>query len=52
MDEAVMRKHIELYVNEYTEELGSAGEQAIRVLFRKAQEAGLIPGLDMARIFY
>jgi 1,4-dihydroxy-6-naphthoate synthase len=52
MDEAVMRKHIGLYVNEYSEELGPVGEQAIRVLFRKAFEAGLIPDLDMEQIFY
>jgi len=52
MDEAVMRRHIELYVNEYTEDLGGEGEQAIRVLFRKALQAGLIPNLDMEQIFY
>jgi hypothetical protein len=42
MDEAVMRQHIQLYVNEYSEDLGPAGEEAIRVLFRKAHEAGLM----------
>jgi 1,4-dihydroxy-6-naphthoate synthase len=52
MNEAVMRQHIELYVNEYTEDLGPAGEHAIRVLFQKAAEAGLIPPQDIARIFY
>ena len=52
MDEAVMRQHIQLYVNEYSEDLGPVGEEAIRVLFRKACEAGLIPDLDMERIFY
>ena len=52
MDEAVMRQHIQLYVNEYTEDLGAEGERAIRVLFQKAHEAGLIAAQDMEHIFY
>jgi 1,4-dihydroxy-6-naphthoate synthase len=51
MDEQVMRQHIELYVNEYTEALGPAGEQAIRKLFQKAADAGLIEPAS-ADIFY
>lgn len=51
MDEQVMRKHIELYVNEYTEALGPAGEQAIRMLFQKAAQAGIIEPAS-ADIFY
>jgi 1,4-dihydroxy-6-naphthoate synthase len=52
MDEHVMRQHIELYVNEYSEDLGPIGEQAIRVLFRKAAEAGLTPADKASQIFY
>jgi 1,4-dihydroxy-6-naphthoate synthase len=52
MDEAVMRQHIELYVNEYTEDLGAEGVHAIRTLFRKGAEAGLIPPQNMDQIFY
>jgi 1,4-dihydroxy-6-naphthoate synthase len=52
MDEDVMRRHIELYVNEYTEELGLEGSRAIEVLFQKAAEAGLIPRQGIAHIFY
>lgn len=52
MDESVMRKHIDLYVNEYSSDLGPVGEQAVRTLFRKADEAGLVPGLDPEKIFY
>ena len=51
MEEEVMRKHIELYVNEYTDDLGTTGEQAIDTLFRKALEAGLTTG-PLPRIFY
>jgi 1,4-dihydroxy-6-naphthoate synthase len=52
MDEQVMRQHIELYVNEYTEDLGPVGEEAIRVLFRKAAEAGVISADKSGSIFY
>lgn len=51
MDEEVMRQHIGLYVNEYTEALGPNGEHAIRTLFRKATEAGLIEATSQD-IFY
>jgi len=33
MDPAVMRQHIELYVNNYTMDLGEAGHQAVQKLF-------------------
>lgn len=52
MEEAVMRKHIELYVNDYTTDLGEEGEQAIATLFAKAEAAGLIEGNVRGKIFY
>lgn len=51
MEEAVMRQHIDLYVNEYTTDLGPEGEKAIHTLFEKAQAAGLIQGA-LPEIFY
>lgn len=42
MSEEVMYKHIELYVNKYSIELGTEGRKAIDVLFKMAQEKGLI----------
>ncbi|RYE29675.1 MAG: 1,4-dihydroxy-6-naphthoate synthase, partial [Sphingobacteriales bacterium] len=42
MDESVMYKHIELYVNEYSIELGAEGRKAVDMLFKKAVEIGLI----------
>ncbi len=52
MEEAVMRQHIQLYVNEYTTDLGELGRNAITTLFDKAKTAGLV-GDDMpANIFY
>ncbi len=51
MEEGVMRKHIELYVNEYTNNLGPEGTAAVKQLFNKAISTGLIPALP-ASIFY
>lgn len=42
MEEEVMRKHIELYVNEYSLSLGTEGRKAVDTLFKKAQELNLI----------
>lgn len=45
MDEAVMYKHIELYVNKYSVDLGPEGRKAIDILFEMAQAKGIIPKL-------
>jgi 1,4-dihydroxy-6-naphthoate synthase len=38
MDDAVIKKHIELYVNKYSISLGTKGRKAIAVLLRKIEE--------------
>ena len=43
MDEAVMYKHIELYVNKYSIELGIEGKKAIDTLFELAMKNNVIP---------
>jgi 1,4-dihydroxy-6-naphthoate synthase len=43
MDDAVMRAHIGLYVNGFTEDVGREGIEAIHALFSRAHEAGIIP---------
>ena len=43
MSEEVMYKHIELYVNKYSLELGEEGKKAIKLLFDTALEKGIIP---------
>ena len=52
MEEDVMRKHINLYVNEYTTDLGEKGRCAINTLFEKARAGGLIKGEMPESIFY
>ena len=43
MSEDVMYKHIDLYVNEYSVDLGAEGRRAVEVLFEKAAATGIIP---------
>jgi 1,4-dihydroxy-6-naphthoate synthase len=43
MDEAVMKAHIALYVNEYSDDLGEDGVAAVHALFERAERAGFIP---------
>ena len=43
LEESVTRQHIDLYVNEYSLDIGTAGEQAIRFLYTEAEKKGLVP---------
>jgi 1,4-dihydroxy-6-naphthoate synthase len=43
MDEAVMRQHIELYVNEFTLELGETGREAIEEFYQVYQQTQGVP---------
>jgi 1,4-dihydroxy-6-naphthoate synthase len=43
MSEDVMYQHIDLYVNEYSVDLGSEGRRAVEVLFDRAKSVGVIP---------
>jgi 1,4-dihydroxy-6-naphthoate synthase len=42
MDEAVMRQHIDLYVNGYSVELGADGRRAVEALFERAVRERLV----------
>ncbi|GAA2299940.1 1,4-dihydroxy-6-naphthoate synthase [Glycomyces scopariae] len=48
MSEEVCRKHIELYVNEFSRDLGDEGRAAVRRLLGGAAELGLVPELGIA----
>jgi 1,4-dihydroxy-6-naphthoate synthase len=43
MSDDVMRKHIGLYVNDFSEDVGDEGRAAVDALFARASSAGLIP---------
>ncbi len=43
MQEEVMQQHIQLYVNDYTADLGKKGKKAVEMLFETARKYGIIP---------
>jgi 1,4-dihydroxy-6-naphthoate synthase len=43
MDPAVAEQHIGLYVNPFTEDLGTAGHAAVEALLTRAADEGLVP---------
>jgi 1,4-dihydroxy-6-naphthoate synthase len=47
MSEEVMYRHIDLYVNEYSIDLGPDGKGAVETLFDRARSSGIIPAVDM-----
>jgi 1,4-dihydroxy-6-naphthoate synthase len=46
MSEQVMYQHIDLYVNDYSIDLGEQGRRAVQLLFDRARHTGLIPVVD------
>ena len=46
MREDVMYQHIDLYVNDYSVDLGSEGRRAVELLFEKARAAGVTPPIE------
>ena len=43
LDDEVCRRHIELYVNDFSVELGDEGKAAIDELLRRGRASGLLP---------
>lgn len=46
MSEDVMRSHIALYVNEFTDDLGKTGMEAVAALLARARDAGLARAVE------
>ena len=46
MSEDVMYRHIDLYVNDYSVNLGLEGRRAVELLFEKARATGIIPAAN------
>jgi len=46
MELEVVQKHIELYVNKYSENLGLEGKKAVEKLFEVAQAKGIVPPIE------
>jgi 1,4-dihydroxy-6-naphthoate synthase len=49
MDPSVQRQHIDLYVNEFSRDLGDEGYAAITELLERAHTAGLVPAIGSLR---
>jgi 1,4-dihydroxy-6-naphthoate synthase len=45
MSEDVMYRHIDLYVNQYSVNLGAGGRRAVELLFERARATGLVPAV-------
>ncbi|WP_317969212.1 1,4-dihydroxy-6-naphthoate synthase [Paenibacillus sp. CCS19] len=50
MSPDVAKQHIELYVNEFTRDLGEDGFGAIRALLGRAADEGLVPRIDPEKL--
>jgi 1,4-dihydroxy-6-naphthoate synthase len=48
MSEDVMYSHIDLYVNEYSVDLGVEGKRAVELLFERATATGIIPDVTQS----
>jgi 1,4-dihydroxy-6-naphthoate synthase len=48
MSEDVMYKHIDLYVNDYSIDLGAEGRGAVQLLFDRAARLGIIPAVPLS----
>jgi len=51
MEEDVMKQHIDLYVNDYTLNLGKKGKTAVNTLFEVAEQQEIIPSRQEINIF-
>ncbi|ANE43101.1 1,4-dihydroxy-6-naphthoate synthase [Deinococcus puniceus] len=47
MSDEVMRAHIDLYVNEFSLDVGEEGERAVQELHRRARAVGAVPDSDL-----
>ena len=47
MSEAVMYQHIDLYVNQFSVDLGAEGRRAVKILFERAAASDVIPAVKV-----
>jgi len=51
LERSVIQQHIELYVNEFTRDLGETGYKAISVLLERSADEGLLPSVQKEQLF-
>ena len=49
---SVIQQHIDLYVNEFSRDLGHEGRNAVRVLLDRAERAGLLKPCSLPIMAY
>jgi 1,4-dihydroxy-6-naphthoate synthase len=49
LEPKIVRSHIELYVNEFSRDLGEEGKAAVNVFMDRGRQAGVLPenGLEL-----
>ncbi len=52
MSSAVIRRHIDLYVNDFTVDIGEQGKEAVEALFEMARSRGILPESKMSVFAY
>ena len=52
MDRSVIRQHIDLYVNQFSRDLGDPGRKAVGVLLDRAERAGLLQPCSLPLMAY
>ncbi|SFR00474.1 1,4-dihydroxy-6-naphthoate synthase [Desulfoscipio geothermicus] len=50
MSPEIVKAHINLYVNEFSENLGEVGYEAVTTLLSRASQEGLVPKVDLAAL--
>jgi 1,4-dihydroxy-6-naphthoate synthase len=50
MNPEVAKAHIDLYVNDFTADLGEAGYAAVEALLGRAAKEGLVPDIDLSAL--
>jgi len=48
----VTKEHIKLYVNEFTESIGEIGYKAVASLLSRASQEGLVPKVDLEKLYF
>ncbi|MBC2724144.1 1,4-dihydroxy-6-naphthoate synthase [Desulfosporosinus sp.] len=48
----VTQAHIELYVNEFTENISTLGYKAVESLLSRASQEGLVPSVDLDQLYF
>lgn len=48
----VTQAHIKLYVNEFSENMGETGYKAVEALLSRAANVGLVPKIDLAKLYF